>query len=90
MGMSPVPAQIVFESDQGYAHAQERLNDFLVTLVKNLKERPKKVDAVPWAASVELMLVYLRNDPDGEYTRRVVELWQAAMYQLARKKMVEN
>jgi hypothetical protein len=76
------PPKFVFAADQGFALAQDRLNEVIATLAEEMKERPEQGDAVPWAASVMFMLQ--NQAQNGAISSALMEIWQAAMYRLAR------
>jgi len=84
-GVSP---QIVFFADQCYEEAKHRLNNLLDALVIDMKTRPQpQTDSLSWAASTLVMMGKLQNPPNPEYAAHAVEVWQAAIYQIARQRL---
>lgn len=83
-----IPAQFVFAADQGYEQAKGRLDDFITTLVGDMEKRPDTGDAISWASSV--MFLYQNNAEKGvEIPTPLLEVWQAALYRLARQEFIK-
>ncbi len=98
--MDEVPPQFTALADQGYAQACERLNGLVSQLAANMRSRPEQGDAVPWAASVVMMMQSLNQaaleaaaHPElsgSMVSPALVEVWQAAIYQLARQQVAQG
>lgn len=82
-----IPAELIVFSDQHYAAAQEMVTRIVDSLVEDMRERPHINDAVPWAMSVSQILIWDRED---RLSTNMYEMWQAAMYRLARQRIKED
>ncbi len=88
MSSDEVPAQFIFAADQSYAQAQERLNELVSQLARDMQDRPNQSDSAPWAVSVLMMMK--TQDTGGSLAPTLLEVWQAALYRLARQQLSKS
>lgn len=86
--MTDFPPHYIALVDQGYAAAAERLDALVKQLAGDIRSRPDTTDALPWAASVFTLLQ--AQQELGPIHWFWLELWQAALYKLARQEAVDG